>query len=798
MYNSFQTEYGKAGCVKRHNQSLSALWMGERKGMFYRKSSVFLLIVFMTCLLVTGCQGRDAGNDGVRDNNCRYGASTHEKKTVFFNVEDMSRMHPEGFAITDQAVFYVLGSDGYVKEDTDEDEESAQTSEEEKYTLVSYYSLIMADKELKNEKVIFESGDRLIDSVTGCKNEKAEDVLCVLLYDKERYYVQEYDANGEKISEVSVLRSDLKSDMVTRVCRIGDGRYLLYGDYAINLLASDGAYQTGIETDKKRMEAIVRVKDDIYGTYYNEKKQRHYLAGIDPDTLAFSEGIQIGGSGEVLAVTEQGNILMVSPGKLLSISPGEGKTEVLFDLGGFVGVETDTIRKLWEKDGEFWMIQWPREYALDNGPRMVSFTKAEDGEEAGMQDGKGEQEKDEYGRTIVKLYDPDGSAESWLGNYIEEYNRSNEKYKVEIICEPRDPSLLIASDNTPDLLYLSSVPAFETYYNQGYLEDLTPYIERSERLSPEEIQDFVFRLFGSEDGALYGITKACGLRIIAGKRSQIGSRQTWTVDEFLSWVESDPEICGLSQLDRLNLFDYCFIGNMDRYVDLDKGEAYFTQDAFKMLLERIKNLKFRQKTFPETGPEEGNDDRLLITMGVQSMSWIGETRFQVGDELAVMSYPNDDGRFVSVLSAWDNFAVLVNGKCKEGAYDFMEYYLLREEMLSSYKEEEHSQGIFYSVKRMFEHEISLVKGEYETQVYVLSGPGGTVVESYIQKYEITQDDIDLMQDMLDNGIVESGEAARIRYLVHGEIQGYLEGDKDLDTTCEIIQNRVQLMLDERK
>lgn len=54
---------------------------------------------------------------------------------------------------------------------------------------------------------------------------------------------------------------------------------------------------------------------------------------------------------------------------------------------------------------------------------------------------------------------------------------------------------------------------------------------------------------------------------------------------------------------------------------------------------------------------------------------------------------------------------------------------------------------------MFEHEKELVLGEYET---------------------------------------------KIRVIVYSEMDSYLKGERDLETTCKMIQSRVQLMLDEGK
>lgn len=745
--------------------------MEGSNAMLFRKSSLLLCLILF--FMLSACTHPDLKKEKIRETDCRYGFFSHEKKSVPFEAEDGYRFLPEGFAITERSVFYALESN----------------------STTSHYSLISADKDLNNKRIVFESDDQCIESVVRYKNKEIGEEICVLLSDNEKYYIKEYNMEGDAINETAVTRSDLKSDLVNRICRLSNGEYLLYGGNVINYIDINGNFVMGSEYAKVCISSIECGNDNVYVSYYDNKKC--YLAEMDIKTLSFSNGISTDGNGTPLIVTEDGKILTIAKGKILSIAPDSGETENLFDLGGFIGMEQDKILTMWEKQDEFWFVLWPRESAINNMPQVSSFTKKSEETETEAQK---DSDKDEYGRTIVRLYDPYGTAEISIGYLIKEYNQFNERYQVEVISEPSDPSLLIASSDAPDLIFLSDIAGLRKFYEQGFLEDLVPYLEESENLSEKEIQKYVFRLFGGNDGELFGVTNACGIQVIAGKRSQIGDKQTWTVDEFLSWLEADPEIFGTAQLNQMNMFDYCFFGNLNKYVDFEKGEAKFEQDDFKMLVQRIKNLKFKQKEFPITGLDADNDDRLLITMGTQTLKWIARTRFQVGDEITVMSYPNDEGNFVSILSSWDNLAILSKGRQKDGAYDFIEFFLLRDEKTSAYQEAVHEScgGLCYSVNRMFEHEKNLVLGEYEEKVHVTDGPGGPEINSYIEKYEVTQKDIDLIQQMLDVGTVESAEATKCRFIVYSEIDSYINGDRDLETVCKTIQSRVQLMLDEGK
>lgn len=760
--------------------------------MLFRKSVLILFLII--CSVLSGCTYSDSKNEKIIENDCRYGSFSHEKKSVLFETENCCRFLPEGFAITEHSVYYVLETEINVGE---EDIENTQASDRNNFGTL-HYSLVLADRDLKNKRIIFESDDRCVEYVVGYKDKEAKEGICVLLSDDEHYYVKEYDTEGDIINEAVATKSDLKSDLVSKICRLTNGGYLLYGGSTINCIDTDGSFLTGTEISKLHMSCIECYNDNVYVSYYDDK--RCYLAELDAKTLTFGHGISIEGNGSPLVIMDDGTILTIAKDKIISIAPENGETENLFDLSGFIGMDSDRILTFYKKHDEFWFIIWPRESAIGNVPQVVSFIK-KNGEEGIVEaEKKKESDIDEYGRTIVKLYDPYGIAEISIGYLIKEYNQFSEQYRVELIREPSDPSLLIAASDAPDLIFLSDVSGLRKFYDQGFLEDLVPYLEKSEKLSVKDIQKYVFQLFGGNEGELYGVTNACGIQVIAGKRSQIGDRQTWTVDEFLSWLESDPEIFGTSQLSPMNMFDYCFFGNLNKYVDFEKGEAKFTQDDFKMLAQRIKNLKFKQKEFPTTGLDADNDDRLLITMGTQTMKWIGRMRFKVGDEITVMSYPNDEGSFVSFLSAWDNLAILSKGSQKDGAYDFIEFFLLRDEKTSAYQEAVHEScaGLCYSVNRMFEHEKELVLGEYETKIHVTDGPGGSEIVSYIEKYEITRKDVELMQHMLDVGIAESAEATKIRVIVYSEMDSYLKGERDLETTCKMIQSRVQLMLDEGK
>lgn len=365
---------------------------------------------------------------------------------------------------------------------------------------------------------------------------------------------------------------------------------------------------------------------------------------------------------------------------------------------------------------------------------------------------------DQYGRRLVYLYD----YNSWPGektelvNIIDAFNEQSDSYQVVMedygyghrYDEEFDPLKIIAAEEFPDLIFSRQTPLIDIFREKDCLEDLTPYIESSKNISVSDIVDPVLNAY-SEQGKIYALPRTFGIAAIMGKSSQMGE-PGWTLDEFLSWIETHSDTDGEIRLTKDRVYDLCMETLLDSCVDLESGEADFTGGTFKSAVVRINDLNLGNEIW-ETDPEEiKNPDNW----------YIGETN--VGDL----------GRAV--------YAEIELGE--EGAYEFLEYYLMYQgEDLSG--QHQNIASKLYTLKSYLEKGIGLA-----LQIESLWG----------EPYAVTQEQIDKVLALFPYTVPRKEKYEEIRVIIDEELQPFLEGKRDIDTVCEIIQSRVKNYLKESK
>ena len=158
-------------------------------------------------------------------------------------------------------------------------------------------------------------------------------------------------------------------------------------------------------------------------------------------------------------------------------------------------------------------------------------------------------EYDQYGRRLLYVYD----YYSWtgdkteLGNIIDAFNEQSDSYQVVLkdygygnrYDEGFDPLKIIAAEEFPDMIFSMQTSLIDIFREKDCLEDITPYIESSENISVSDIVEPVLNAY-SEQGKLYALPRTFQMEAIMGKSSQLGE-PGWTVDEFLSWIETHAD-----------------------------------------------------------------------------------------------------------------------------------------------------------------------------------------------------------------------------------------------------------------
>ena len=390
---------------------------------------------------------------------------------------------------------------------------------------------------------------------------------------------------------------------------------------------------------------------------------------------------------------------------------------------------------------------------------------------------EGEQES----REIVRIA---GVAPSMIelvyGDIITGFNRQSKEYKVVIDnINTADRSmdeveaLLISrmmSKDSPDILIMHVSQNYEAFAQKGLFADLKPYLDQSTVFSLDSFEEYTYARY-CDGEKVYGIPKRIGLLSFGVSGDKAGETPGWTVDEFLDYYQDNIKIADGWTPDREEILQYCLMGNMDQYVDVDSKKAYFDGDSFRSLLKRVKELNLPKN--PGAMEEQG----FLETRSISTFGGLENIlMYQCGESFTHKGYPNDSGRPVYYLDA-ETMHILENSRQKDGAYAFWEYYMQERNLLRS--------------------DFSTVKGELEQELGKCMEPH-TYLDEEMKPfdYALSRKQADNLLTALSGATFESYDSKQIQEIILEEAESYFAGQKPLEEVCENMQKRVQLFLDE--
>lgn len=352
----------------------------------------------------------------------------------------------------------------------------------------------------------------------------------------------------------------------------------------------------------------------------------------------------------------------------------------------------------------------------------------------------------------------------------------------------------------PQLLLLAGRD-LEGDMGKGLLEDLSPYLEASDALGREDFLDNVLEGY-TVSGKLAGIPRQMTMKALAGRLSQLGGLSGGcTMEDVYALMEDYPGMCLLGDGTdyELNTREYllgsfCAAYYLETFVDWEKGECRFDSEEFRRLLlwvgehgkETVRTSGIR---FHEVGSMQ--EDALLME------SWLdfqeaAQWKAQFGEEIGLLGYPTADGRAYAHIWVEAPLGIVAGSPNKEGAWEFLEYYLAgemeemdgtlstRKEMLREQMEEAMEQEYIAGEPRS--------KGEMwlngeRVPYYATSPEMAGMVMAFLEEADFTP---------------ASGLRDRVASIVTEEAELYYGGSKSLDEVVEVIQNRVQLMLEENR
>ncbi|MCD7863915.1 MAG: ABC transporter substrate-binding protein [Lachnospiraceae bacterium] len=268
---------------------------------------------------------------------------------------------------------------------------------------------------------------------------------------------------------------------------------------------------------------------------------------------------------------------------------------------------------------------------------------------------------------------------SVIWNAIATFNQQNEDYYVTIKNYDGNLDRLHAdmtAGKGPDIIDMTYSEYYESYVKNGYLEDLTPYLEQSQY--SDDIIWNVLDAYKINDG-LYMFVPQFLLKGILIQPDYEAEVEEWNMETFLALMEENQwemDLFGAAG-DPENLLRVLLYGRQEEFLDWENGEAYFDTEAFKELLELC--MEYAQAGWPDAtdwtyAERERNTLYKSVTYGKMFASYLfyADT---YGREYSVYGYPTLSGQTYGVEACSASCAIYSLSGNKEGAWEFIESLL---------------------------------------------------------------------------------------------------------------------------
>ncbi len=378
---------------------------------------------------------------------------------------------------------------------------------------------------------------------------------------------------------------------------------------------------------------------------------------------------------------------------------------------------------------------------------------------------------------------------------ILEFNRTNPEYQIMVKDyldysaggSRQDAITRLATEvgagKMPDILVIEDLPV-DQWGAAGLLEDLWPWIDLDRDISRENLMERVFQAM-EVDGKLYEITDAFQFWTLMGAKELVGDRMSWTTEDLEAALAKLPEgSVGIDEggtgllLSMLNL-------DWDQFVDWEKGTCSFDSQEFREL------LKFCGG-FPENVSgdrwERVNDGRQVVcSIFMNDFESVQVAKAVVNGEVSFVGYPNETGKVGSSFFAPRTLSMSSSCRYKEGAWAFLRTMLLPGGRPTN---------PFWQQNKFFTNRESFEKAAQAAMSSEISHASyyGNICVRYDKVSQEEYDQIMALYNAVDTFYRQN---INLETIIEEAAGAYFAGDKSLDETAELIQNRAKLYVSEQ-
>lgn len=349
---------------------------------------------------------------------------------------------------------------------------------------------------------------------------------------------------------------------------------------------------------------------------------------------------------------------------------------------------------------------------------------------------------------------------------------------------------------------------YQQMARKGYLEDLWPYIENDPELGRDALLETPMKA-AEVDGGLYILFKDVFINTLIGETSVVGERDGWTIDELMeTFATAMPEESTIlkKSATRREMYDKLYCTTLDQYIDWETGTCSFDNDEFRSMLEFLSTFPTEYETDITSKYELEKEAACWILDGNQMLqsvyvSNLGDIPYKdkyFGRErISYVGYPTADGSSGSFFNI-PGTILAMSSVCqdKEAAWEFMSYLVRPSASWSTLAQARQNWEIYLPVNRK----------DYEVGIsFDLRDSSASKLPVYFYRDgpnifpdPTTREDIPRFENLINNTKQIYWPNDDLSDTVWDAIGPYFAGDKTMDETVRLVENRVKLYVNENR
>ena len=342
---------------------------------------------------------------------------------------------------------------------------------------------------------------------------------------------------------------------------------------------------------------------------------------------------------------------------------------------------------------------------------------------------------------------------------------------------------------------------------KGYLEDLWPYIENDPELGRDALLEGPLKA-AEVNGGLYMVFEDFTISTLIGPERLVGSKSGWTLEELQAAFAEMPEGSTVLRFNatRSEVFFRLLGSSLSQFIDWESGTCSFDNEEFRNIVAFVE--LFPVELGSEVPPWEVDDERywrmidgqqMLEAVIIDKMYVMPYIDKYFEERAAFVGYPTTDGSSGSFFIPQDT-KLAMSAVCgnKEAAWDFMGRLIrikYRNESAMKYAQERHMLCIPINWK---EYELGnnfwMERDFWLDWCYYPGAPR----EKLILIDGADEDDLQRFNTLVQSTTQIYWPDEELSSIVWESIGPYYAGDRSLEDTIRLVENRVQLYVNEQR